>query len=57
MTIEERRRPETLAYWKSRGIRVVDQAESGGVTIQPHEHGKLIVHGILGTPEWSLSPR
>jgi ComEC/Rec2-related protein len=45
--IEERRRPETLDYWRSRGIRVVDQAQSGGVTLKVDEAGALHIEGFL----------
>jgi ComEC/Rec2-related protein len=37
-----------IAYWKSRGIRVIDQRESGGVTLRVHEDGSLRIEGFLG---------
>jgi beta-lactamase superfamily II metal-dependent hydrolase len=40
--------PASLAYWKSRGIRVIDQRESGGVTLRVDEHGSLRIEGFLG---------
>lgn len=52
--IEDRRNPETIAYWRSRGIRVVDQAESGGVTLRVDEEGKLHIEGFLGSPRWRI---
>jgi competence protein ComEC len=43
----ESRAPETLAYWKSRGIQVIDQAVTGGVTLLPDETGNLVIQGFL----------
>ena len=40
--------PTAIAYWKSRGIRVIDQRESGGVTLRVDENGKLRIEGFLG---------
>lgn len=40
--------PAAIAYWKSRGIRVIDQRESGGVTLRVDEDGSLRIEGFLG---------
>lgn len=55
--IAERRAPDTLAYWKSRGIRVVDQAESGGVTLRVDDSGNLCIQGFLSASSVILKPR
>jgi ComEC/Rec2-related protein len=39
--------PSSIAYWKSRGIRVIDQHESGGVTLRVDEDGSLRIEGFL----------
>ncbi len=41
------RQASTISYWKSRGIRVIDQAESGGVTVTMDPSGTLIIDGFL----------
>jgi ComEC/Rec2-related protein len=45
--IEEKRDPETMDYWKSRDILVIDQAQSGGVTLRVDESGNLHIEGFL----------
>ena len=40
-----------LAYWKSRGIQVLDQAHTGGVTLRIDDDGNLCIQGFL-----SVSP-
>ncbi len=40
--------PAAIAYWKSRGIHVIDQRESGGVTLRVDEKGNLRIEGFLG---------
>lgn len=40
--------PATATYWKSRGIRVFDQAQYGGVTLSVDEDGGLRIEGFLG---------
>jgi ComEC/Rec2-related protein len=40
--------PNAIAYWKSRGIHVIDQRESGGVTLRVDESGELRIEGFLG---------
>ena len=54
--IEERRRPATLDYWRSRGIKVVDQAQSGGVTLKMDEAGRLRIEGFLDGNTLVLNP-
>lgn len=39
--------PTTISYWKSRGIRVIDQATTGAVTLRIDESGNLEVAGFL----------
>jgi beta-lactamase superfamily II metal-dependent hydrolase len=48
--------PATIAYWKSRGIRVIDQRESGGVTLRVDEHGRLHIGGFLTEKPVILTP-
>jgi competence protein ComEC len=43
----DQRQPATIAYWKSRGIHVLDQAVSGGVTVTQEHSGALILDGFL----------
>ena len=42
----ERLQPETVAYWRSRGIQVIHQGESGGVTIEIDDSGSLRLQGF-----------
>ena len=44
---EERRSDETIEFWKSRGIEVVDQCEVGGVTVTVDDNGDLYLIGFL----------
>lgn len=44
---EERRSDETIKFWKSRGIAVVDQREVGGVTVTVDDNGDLCLVGFL----------
>ena len=39
--------PGTVDYWKSRGIRVCDQAATGAVTVRVDDDGKLRLEGFL----------
>ncbi len=43
----ENRDPMIMDYWKSRGIRVVDQAVTGGVTLRVDGAGNLRIEGFL----------
>lgn len=55
--IEEKRDPVTLDYWKSRGIRVIDQADSGGVTLRVDDAGNMRIEGFLSASPVVLTPR
>jgi beta-lactamase superfamily II metal-dependent hydrolase len=44
---EEHRSDETVDYWKSRGIQVVDQRNAGGLTITIDDSGDLRLTGFL----------
>lgn len=50
---EERHSPHAIAGWKERGIRFVNMAEVGGVTLTLGDSGELIVSGFL-TPKQPL---
>jgi len=43
----ERLPPAAAAYWRSRGIHVFDQLESGGVTLTVDDDGALVLDGFL----------
>jgi ComEC/Rec2-related protein len=45
--IEERLAPGTVDFWRSRGIEVIDQAQSGGVTVRVDDSGNLSLDGFL----------
>ena len=49
--------PHAIAYWKSLGIRVIDQRESGGVTLRVDERGHLHIEGFLTESPIMLAPR
>ncbi len=49
--------PAAMDYWKSRGIRVIDQSESGGVTLRVDEAGCLRIEGFLTPAPVILHPR
>lgn len=55
--IAERLAPCTVAYWRSRGIQVVDQGNAGGVTLRADDAGNLRIEGFLGTAPLVLKPR
>jgi competence protein ComEC len=42
----ERLNPATVSYWRSRGIQVIHQGESGGVTIKVNQVGDLMLEGF-----------
>jgi competence protein ComEC len=48
--------PASIAYWKSRGIRVIDQRQSGGVTLRVDERGHLHIEGFLTDSPVVLPP-
>ena len=41
--------PAAITYWKSRGIQVIDQRESGGVSLRVDDEGNLHIEGFLGS--------
>ncbi len=49
--------PGAIAYWKSRGIHVIDQAESGAVTLRVDEAGNLRIEGFLSPQPVILKPQ
>jgi competence protein ComEC len=49
--------PHAIAHWKSRGIHVIDQRESGGVTLRVDERGHLHIKGFLTDTPIVLEPR
>lgn len=44
---EERLDPKQVRYWKSCGIQVFDQAQTGGVTVVPTATGELVLAGFV----------
>lgn len=55
--IEERLPQNTVEYWESRGIQVLDQAKSGGVTVRIDADGNLHLQGFLSTTPIVLKRR
>ena len=45
--VSEKLKPETVDYWRSRGIHVIHQGESGGVSIVVDEAGNLKLEGFV----------
>lgn len=43
----ERINPEQAAFWRGNGIRVIDQAETGGVTLSVDDNGDLLLEGFV----------
>jgi ComEC/Rec2-related protein len=54
---EERRSDETVDYWKSRGIQVIDQSAAGGLTINVDDNRDLRLTGYLQTQPLVLKRR
>jgi competence protein ComEC len=54
---EERLKPETVSYWRSRGIQVVHQGEAGGVTLRVDAAGNLRLEGFADQSVMILKPR
>jgi competence protein ComEC len=54
---EESLDPAHVSYWKSRGIHVFDQRESGGVTLRVDRDGRLRIEGFLTRVPRVLAPR
>jgi ComEC/Rec2-related protein len=55
--LEEHRSAETVGYWKSRGIEVIDQCIVGGVTITVEDNGDLRIAGFLRDEPFVLKRR
>lgn len=53
----ERIPPDAAAYWKSRGIQLIDQATTGGVTLTLDPAGRLVIDGFLSSAPIILHPR
>lgn len=49
--------PDTVAYWQSRGIRVLDQGATGAVTVRVDETGNLRLEGFLTKEPVVLGPK
>ena len=47
----------SIVYWKSRGIHVIDQAETGAVTLRVDVAGNLNIEGYLTPQPVILQPR
>jgi len=54
---EEKLDSNKIAYWQSRGIKVFDQAATGGVTLRVDAAGRLCVEGFLSGVPLVLNPR
>jgi len=54
---EERRSNETVGFWKSRGIEVVDQCDVGGVMVTVDDKGDLCLAGFLQADPWVIKRR
>ena len=55
--ISERLDPKRVTYWRSRGIQVIDQAKSGGVTLTIEASGALRLEGFADHSTLILKPR
>lgn len=53
----ERIPADAAAYWKSRGIHLIDQAATGGVTLTLDPRGLLVIQGYLTKEPLILHPR
>ena len=54
---EERLDPAQVRYWRSCGIQVFDQAQTGGVTLEPDADGTLVLTGFVDHSTARLSHR
>jgi hypothetical protein len=45
------------AYWRSRGIHVFHQGETGGVTLRVDGTGNLRIEGFVDRSQLTLKPR
>jgi len=55
--VAEQLTPETVNYWKSQGIQVVHQGETGGVTLRVDEAGDLRLEGFVNQSVMILKRR
>ncbi|MEY3898532.1 MAG: hypothetical protein RLZZ214_4054, partial [Verrucomicrobiota bacterium] len=55
--IAEKLKPETVAYWRSRGIQVMHQGETGAVTVRVDASGNLRLEGFVDQSVIVLKPR
>ena len=54
---EERLKPQTVEYWRSRGIKVIHQGAAGGVTLRVDDSGNLRLEGFADQSVMILKPR
>ena len=54
---EENLKPETVKYWRSRGIKVMHQGATGGVTVRVDDSGNLRLEGFADRSVVILKPR
>jgi ComEC/Rec2-related protein len=55
--ITEKRDPNSVSYWKSRGIQVMNQGETGAVTLRVDKSGNLRLEGFVDKSVITLKPR
>ena len=55
--VEEQLDPDAVDYWQSRGIHVLDQGKSGGVTLRIDDKGSLRIEGFVDQSLLVLKPR
>jgi competence protein ComEC len=55
--VSEKLQPATLSDWRARGIQVMNQAETGGVTVQVDPAGDLRLEGFVDKSVVILKPR
>lgn len=55
--VSEQLNPQTVKYWRSRGIQVIHQGESGGVTVRVDAAGNLRLEGFADQSVMILKPR
>jgi beta-lactamase superfamily II metal-dependent hydrolase len=54
---KEKLDPAMAAYWRSRGIHVFHQGETGGVTLRVDGTGNLRIEGFVDRSQLTLKPR
>ncbi len=55
--VAEKLDPKSVHYWRSRGIQVFHQGESGAVTVRVDESGALRLEGFVDKSVITLKPR